>query len=58
MKHRRKNIFLHFKLITKYVLYVYEDTSLVASVVESLKTSDLVRAAGVATSLTDSGQQW
>jgi len=30
----------------------------VGSVVESLKTSDLVRAAGVATSLTDSGQQW
>jgi len=35
-----------------------QDTSLVGSVVESLKTSGLVRAAGVATSLTDSGQQW
>ncbi|KAK7358484.1 hypothetical protein VNO77_00412 [Canavalia gladiata] len=36
----------------------YSDTSLVASAVESLKTSGLLRAAGVATSLTDSGQQW
>ncbi|KAK7318060.1 hypothetical protein RJT34_02758 [Clitoria ternatea] len=36
----------------------YSDTSLVGSVVESLKTSGLLRAAGVATSLTDSGQQW
>ncbi|RDX83449.1 putative trehalase, partial [Mucuna pruriens] len=35
----------------------YSDTSLVGSVVESLKTSGLLRAAGVATSLTDSGQQ-
>ncbi|KAK7282333.1 hypothetical protein RIF29_11014 [Crotalaria pallida] len=34
------------------------DTSLVGSVVESLKTSGLIRAAGIATSLTDSGQQW
>ncbi|XP_061361632.1 trehalase-like [Gastrolobium bilobum] len=36
----------------------YSDTSLVGRVVESLKTSSLVCAAGVATSLTNSGQQW
>lgn len=36
----------------------YSDSSLVGSVVESLKTSGLLRAAGVATSLNDSGQQW
>ncbi|KAK7282332.1 hypothetical protein RIF29_11013 [Crotalaria pallida] len=30
----------------------------VFAVVESLKTSGLIRAAGIATSLTDSGQQW
>ncbi|XP_027345967.1 probable trehalase [Abrus precatorius] len=36
----------------------YSDTSLVGRVVESLKTSGLLCAAGVATSLTNSGQQW
>ncbi|KAI9108489.1 hypothetical protein K1719_020680 [Acacia pycnantha] len=36
----------------------YSDSSIVASVVESLKTCGLVRAAGVAASLTNSGQQW
>jgi len=40
------------------MFYFYQDTSLVSSVVESLKTSGLLRDAGVATSLTDSGQQW
>ncbi|XP_054825207.1 probable trehalase isoform X2 [Prosopis cineraria] len=36
----------------------YSDSLIVGSVVESLKTCGLVRAAGVATSLTNSGQQW
>lgn len=36
----------------------YSDSSLVGSVVESLKTSGLLRAAGIATSLSDSGQKW
>ncbi|XP_057420497.1 probable trehalase isoform X2 [Lotus japonicus] len=36
----------------------YSDSSLVGSVVESLKTSGLLCAAGIATSLSDSGQQW
>lgn len=40
------------------VFHISQDTSLVGSVLECLKTSGLVRAAGVATSLNDSGQQW
>lgn len=40
------------------MFYIFQDTSLVGSVLESLKTSGLLRAAGVATSLSDSGQQW
>ncbi|XP_028789586.1 probable trehalase [Neltuma alba] len=36
----------------------YSDSSVASSVVESLKTSGLLRAAGIATSLTNSGQQW
>ena len=40
------------------VFYIYQDALLVSNVLESLKTSGLLRAAGVATSLSDSGQQW
>jgi alpha,alpha-trehalase len=40
------------------VFYIYQDASLVGNVLKSLKTSGLLRAAGIATSLTDSGQQW
>ncbi|CAL0312564.1 unnamed protein product [Lupinus luteus] len=36
----------------------YSDISLAGNIVESLKSSGLIRAAGIATSLTDSGQQW
>ncbi|XP_054823242.1 trehalase-like isoform X1 [Prosopis cineraria] len=36
----------------------YSDSSVVGSVAESLKTSGLLGAAGIATSLTNSGQQW
>ncbi|BAT76094.1 hypothetical protein LR48_Vigan01g236300 [Vigna angularis] len=54
---QNKNVFAS-NFVPLWMKPFYSDTSLVAGVVESLKTSDLVRAAGVATSLTDSGQQW
>ncbi|XP_047178246.1 trehalase-like [Vigna umbellata] len=54
---QNKNVFAS-NFVPLWMKPFYSDTSLVASVVESLKTSNLVRAAGVATSLTDSGQQW
>ncbi|ESW32195.1 hypothetical protein PHAVU_002G301500 [Phaseolus vulgaris] len=55
--HQNQNVFAS-NFIPLWMNPFYSDTSLVGSVVESLKTSGLVRAAGVATSLTDSGQQW
>ncbi|KAL9330054.1 hypothetical protein ACSQ67_005057 [Phaseolus vulgaris] len=55
--HQNQNVFAS-NFIPLWMKPFYSDTSLVGSVVESLKTSGLVRAAGVATSLTDSGQQW
>ena len=41
-----------------FVVYIYEDKSLVKKVMESLKKSGLLHAAGIATSLTNSGEQW
>ena len=40
------------------MFHIYEESSVVSGVVESLKSSGLLRAAGIATSLKNSGQQW
>ncbi|CAJ1937202.1 unnamed protein product [Sphenostylis stenocarpa] len=55
--HQNQHVFAS-NFVPLWMQPFYADTSLVDSVVESLKTSGLLRAAGVATSLTDSGQQW
>nr|KYP42330.1 Trehalase [Cajanus cajan] len=55
--HQNQNVFAS-NFVPLWMKPFYSDTSLVGSVVESLKTSGLIRAAGFATSLTDSGQQW
>ena len=39
-------------------VYVIEDVKLVDEVVSSLENSGLICAAGIATSLIESGQQW
>lgn len=56
-EHQNQNVFAS-NFVPLWMKPFYSDTSLVSSVVESLKTSGLLRDAGVATSLTDSGQQW
>ncbi|XP_061347668.1 probable trehalase [Gastrolobium bilobum] len=55
--HQNQNIFAS-NFVPLWMEPFYSDTSLVGGVVESLKTSGLLRAAGIATSLSDSGQQW
>ncbi|XP_027342331.1 trehalase [Abrus precatorius] len=55
--HQNQNVFAS-NFVPLWLKPFHSDTSLVGSVVESLKASGLLRAAGVATSLTDSGQQW
>ncbi|KAK7251456.1 hypothetical protein RIF29_34676 [Crotalaria pallida] len=55
--HQKQNVFAS-NFVPLWMKPFYSDTSLAGSVVESLKTSGLIRAAGIATSLTDSGQQW
>ena len=41
-----------------FVVYIYVDTTLVEKVMKSLQSSGLVCPAGIATSLTNSGEQW
>ncbi|KAJ1438045.1 Six-hairpin glycosidase superfamily [Sesbania bispinosa] len=53
---QNKNIFAS-NFVPLWMKPFHSDTSLVGSLVESLKTSGLLRAAGVATSLSNSGQQ-
>ncbi|KAK7399070.1 hypothetical protein VNO78_10245 [Psophocarpus tetragonolobus] len=55
--HQNQNVFAS-NFVPLWMKPFYSDTSLMRSVVESLKTSGLLRAAGVSTSLTNSGQQW
>ncbi|KAK7306857.1 hypothetical protein VNO77_44817 [Canavalia gladiata] len=56
-RHQNRNVFAS-NFIPLWMEPFYTDTSLVGRVVESLKSSGLLRVAGVATSLTNSGQQW
>ncbi|MED6145895.1 hypothetical protein PIB30_029379 [Stylosanthes scabra] len=56
-KHQNKSVFAS-NFVPLWMEPFYSDDSLVGSVVHALKTSGLIRAAGIATSLTDSGQQW
>ncbi|KAL2342640.1 hypothetical protein Fmac_003925 [Flemingia macrophylla] len=55
--HQNQNVFAS-NFVPLWMKPFYSDTSLMSSVVESLKTSGLLRDVGVATSLTDSKQQW
>ncbi|KAF2313494.1 hypothetical protein GH714_011255 [Hevea brasiliensis] len=41
-----------------FVLHILEDANLVKSIMRSLESSGLLCAAGIATSLTNSGEQW
>nr|XP_004503576.2 probable trehalase isoform X1 [Cicer arietinum] len=55
--HQNQNVFAS-NFVPLWMKPFYSDALLVGDVLESLKTSGLLRAAGVATSLSDSGQQW
>ncbi|XP_058732155.1 probable trehalase isoform X2 [Vicia villosa] len=55
--HQNKNVFAS-NFVPLWMKPFYSDATLVTNVLESLKTSGLLHAAGVATSLTNSGQQW
>ncbi|XP_030951761.1 trehalase isoform X3 [Quercus lobata] len=54
---RNQNVFAS-NFIPLWIESFHSDKSLVKKVMESLKKSGLLRAAGIATSLTDSGEQW
>ncbi|KAI4315561.1 hypothetical protein L6164_028357 [Bauhinia variegata] len=56
-QHQNKNIFAS-NFVPLWMDPFHSDTSLVRKVVKSLKTCGLLRAHGIATSLTESGQQW
>ncbi|GAU11826.1 hypothetical protein TSUD_75770 [Trifolium subterraneum] len=55
--HQNQNVFAS-NFVPLWMKPFYSDASLVGNVLKSLKTSGLLRAAGIATSLSDSGQQW
>ncbi|KAE9614049.1 putative alpha,alpha-trehalase [Lupinus albus] len=55
--HQKKNVYAS-NFVPLWMEPFYSDISLVGNVVESLKSSGLIRDAGIATSLSDSGQQW
>ncbi|KEH21287.1 probable trehalase isoform X1 [Medicago truncatula] len=55
--HQNQNVFAS-NFVPLWMKPFYSDALLVSNVLKSLKTSGLLRAAGVATSLSDSGQQW
>lgn len=55
--------FYHAKYVLVLIMYnesfyIYEDAKMVNEVVQSRQNSGLIFEAGIATSLTNTGQQW
>lgn len=55
---KTNKVFVSFSKLIDIILFMLEDAKIADKVFKSLKNSGLINAVGIATSLTNSGEQW